>query len=61
MLSLEELRRAVALLETRLRGHRVQAIAQPDATSIVFTTYGGRSAKHRLRLSCRPGCARVGL
>jgi len=66
VLSLEELRRAVPLLEARLRGHRVQAIAQPDATSVVFTTYGGRSAegtgaKQRLRLSCRPGCARVGL
>jgi predicted ribosome quality control (RQC) complex YloA/Tae2 family protein len=66
VLSLAELRRAVPLLEARLRGHRVQAIAQPDATSVVFTTYGGRSAKRagakqRLRLSCRPGCARVGL
>jgi predicted ribosome quality control (RQC) complex YloA/Tae2 family protein len=66
VLSLEELRRAVPLLERRLRGHRVQSIAQPDATSIVFTTYGGgsakrRGAKHHLRLSCRPGCARVGL
>jgi predicted ribosome quality control (RQC) complex YloA/Tae2 family protein len=66
VLSLAELRRAVPLLEARLRRHRVQAIAQPDATSILFTTYGGGSAertgrKHQLRLSCRPGCARVGL
>ena len=66
MLSLAELRRAVPLLETRLRGHRVQAIAQPDATSVVLSTYGGGSAertgaKHHLRLSCRPGGARVGL
>jgi predicted ribosome quality control (RQC) complex YloA/Tae2 family protein len=66
VLSLAELRRAVPLLETRLRGHRVQAIAQPDATSVVLSTYGGGSAerkgaKHHLRLSCRPGCARVGL
>jgi len=66
LLSLAELRRAVPTLETCLRGHRVQAIAQPDATSVVFTTYHSRSAegagaKHHLRLSCRPGCARVGL
>jgi predicted ribosome quality control (RQC) complex YloA/Tae2 family protein len=56
----------VPLLETRLRGHRVQAVVQPDATSVVLTTYGGGSAerkgaKHHLRLSCLPGCARVGL
>ena len=66
MLSLEELRRAVPLLEARLRGHRVQAIAQPDAASVVFSPYGGGSAersgeKHHLVLACRAGCARVGL
>ena len=60
MLSLEELRRAVPLLETRLRGHRVQAIAQPDATraSCSRPTAAGSAertgAKHRLRALVPP-------
>ena len=45
MLSLEELRRAARLLDAQLRGHRVHAIAQPDATSIVFSTWGGGSVE----------------
>jgi predicted ribosome quality control (RQC) complex YloA/Tae2 family protein len=66
VLSFAELRRAVPLLESRLRGHRVQAIAQPDATTLVLSTYGGgraerSGAKHHLVLSCRSGAARVGL
>jgi predicted ribosome quality control (RQC) complex YloA/Tae2 family protein len=66
VLSLEELRRAVPLLESRLCGHRVRAIAQPDATTVVLSTYGRGSAersgsKHHLVFSCRSGCARVGL
>ena len=40
MLSLVELSRAVRVLEDRLRGHRVQAIVQPDDASVVLTTYG---------------------
>jgi predicted ribosome quality control (RQC) complex YloA/Tae2 family protein len=66
MLSLCELRRASRLLDAALRGHRVQAIAQPDATSLVLTTWGapGEDAEPRrqhLLLSCRPGSARVAL
>lgn len=64
MLSLEELRRAVPLLEARLRGHRVQAASQPDAETLVLSTWGhvdGEGLKQHLVLSCRDGCARVGL
>jgi len=66
VLSLVELRRAVPLLKAGFRGHRVQAIAQPSATSVVFTTYGGGAAeragrKQHLVFSCRPGSARIGL
>lgn len=64
MLSLDELRRAVPLLEARLRGHRVQAASQPDAATLVLSTWGhadGEGVKHHLVLSCRAGCARVGL
>lgn len=66
MLSLCELRRASRLLDAALRGHRVQAIAQPDATSLVLTTWGvtGESAdprRHYLLLSCRLASARVAL
>ena len=60
MLSLTELRRAVTVLDASISGHRVQAVLQPDATSIVVTTYGGAAAgRHQIRFSCRPGCARV--
>ena len=66
MLSLEELRRAVRLLDALLRRHRVQAIVQPDATSVEFSTWGGGSeerpgAKHHLVLACGRDDARVGL
>jgi predicted ribosome quality control (RQC) complex YloA/Tae2 family protein len=65
-LSLCELRRASRLLDTALRGHRVQAIAQPDATSLVLTTWGApredeEPRRHCLLLSCRPTSARVAL
>ena len=64
MLSLEELRRAVPLLNARLHGHRVQAASQPDAATLVLSTWGhaaGEGVKHHLVFSCREGCARVGL
>jgi predicted ribosome quality control (RQC) complex YloA/Tae2 family protein len=66
VLSLCELRRASRLLDAALRGHRVQAIAQPDATSVVLTTFGGPAEeaeprRHHLLLSCRPASARVAL
>lgn len=60
MLSLTELRRAAVLLDAQISGHRIQAILQPDAKSIVLTTYGGGTAgRCHFRFSCRPGCARV--
>jgi len=60
MLSLTELRRAARLLDAQISGHRVQAILQPDATSIGLTTYGGGAAgRCHVLLSCRPRCARV--
>jgi predicted ribosome quality control (RQC) complex YloA/Tae2 family protein len=66
VLSLCELRRASRLLDDALRGHRVQAIAQPDATSLVLTTWGApaggaQARRHYLLLSCRPASARVAL
>ena len=60
MLSLTELRRAVTLLDAQISGHRIQAILQPDAKSIVLTTYaGGAAGRCHFRFSCRPRCARV--
>jgi len=66
VLTLCELRRASRLLDAALRGHRVQAIAQPDATSVVLTTWGAPAEgadprRHYLLLSCRPASARVSL
>ncbi|HEX9813703.1 MAG TPA: NFACT family protein [Myxococcota bacterium] len=60
MLSLTELRRAARLLDAKISGDRIQAILQPDATSIVLTTYGGEAAGRRhILFSCRSRCARV--
>ena len=64
MLNLEELRRAVPLLEARFNGHRVQSASQPDAATLVLSTWGhhdGEGVKQHLVFSCREGCARVGL
>jgi len=64
VLSLEELRRALPLLDARFQGHRVQAASQPDAATLVLSTWGhsgGDGVKQHLVLSCREGCARVGL
>jgi predicted ribosome quality control (RQC) complex YloA/Tae2 family protein len=54
------------LLDAALRGHRLQAIAQPDATSLVLTTWGappegGEPRRSFLLLSCRPASARAAL
>ncbi len=60
MLSLTELRRAANLLDAQISGHRIQGILQPDATSVVLTTYGGGAVgRCHFRFSCRRGCARV--
>jgi predicted ribosome quality control (RQC) complex YloA/Tae2 family protein len=66
VLTLSELRRASRLLDAALRGHRLQAIAQPDATSLVLTTWGappegGEPRRSFLLLSCRPASARAAL
>jgi predicted ribosome quality control (RQC) complex YloA/Tae2 family protein len=66
VLSLAELRRAARLLDARIGGHRLQAVAQPDERSLILTTYGGgaaarRGARQHVRLSCRPESARVSL
>jgi len=66
MLSLEELRRAARVLDTLIAGHRLQAVAQPDPGSLVLTTYGASAGsdsgrRQNIRLSCRPGFARVSL
>ena len=60
MLTLVELRRAVPLLEALILGHRIQALKQTDAMSVVLTSFGGAEAGRRhVRLSCRPGYSRV--
>jgi predicted ribosome quality control (RQC) complex YloA/Tae2 family protein len=66
VLTLRELRRAARLLDAGLRGQRVQAIAQGDATSLQLTLYGageglGEPRRSFLLLSCRPASARVAL
>jgi predicted ribosome quality control (RQC) complex YloA/Tae2 family protein len=60
MLSLVELQRVTPLLEALIGDHRVQKIVQTGPLSVALTTYGGPEARRRhVRLSCRPGSARV--
>jgi predicted ribosome quality control (RQC) complex YloA/Tae2 family protein len=65
VLSFKELKRAVRVLEAHLRGHRVQAVSQPDPTTLVLTVHGhrgdGSAGRRHLVLSCRDGYARVGI
>jgi predicted ribosome quality control (RQC) complex YloA/Tae2 family protein len=65
VLSLAELARVSDFLDGSIRGHRIQAIAQPDAHTIVLDVYGsgrdGEGQRLHLLLSCRPGSARVSL
>ena len=62
VLSLKELERIQAWLDTSLRGHRVQEIVQPDEYGVVLDVYGrsdDEKSRRHLLLSCRPGSARV--
>ena len=66
MLNLAELRRAARLLDARIGGHRLQAVAQPDERSLILTTYGGaaearRGVRQHVRMSCGSDSARVSL
>ena len=65
MLSLAELRRAAAILDRELEGHRVQAVVQPDPHTLVLTCYGtppgGSGRRLHLVLSAHPAAARVAL
>jgi len=63
--SLRELRRIARVLAAALRGHRVQAVRQPDPGRVALETYGfdpeaERGVKRVLVLCARPGHARVG-
>ena len=59
MLSLRELERAAGVLDARLREHRLDAVVQPDATSVVLVTRRSGGGRAHVLLSCRPGMARV--
>jgi len=65
VLSLTELRRVAAILDRELAGHRVQAVVQPDAHTVVLTCYGapaeGESRRLHLVLSAHPAAARASL
>ena len=52
MLNLAEMERVARVLDRRLAGHRLQAMVQPDATSVALTFYGAASGD----ASC--GCSR---
>jgi predicted ribosome quality control (RQC) complex YloA/Tae2 family protein len=60
-----ELRRVVAQLGRRLRGHVIQEIVQPDAESLVLGTWGhdagGRGHRSCLLITCHAQTARVSL
>lgn len=64
MLSLPELERAARILDATVSGHRLQAVVQPDATSVALELYGRaegdeRGARRRLLLCCRGDTSRV--
>jgi predicted ribosome quality control (RQC) complex YloA/Tae2 family protein len=65
VLSRIELARAVAALEARIAGHRIQGVVQPEPASVVLEIYGaspraGASRRHLL-LSASTGAARLSL
>lgn len=63
MLSLRELERAAGILRRTARGHRVQAVSQPDATRVALELYAGgegAAGRHVLLLVCDAEGARVG-
>jgi len=59
-LSLTELERAAAILRREISGHRIQAVAQPDATSVVLELYGGREGAEGGRRWLRLDASAVG-
>jgi len=63
LLSLRELERAAGVLRRTVVGHRIQAVSQPDATSVVLELFGGREGaggRRYLSLCCDAERARVG-
>jgi len=65
MLSLAELRRVVQVLDSGLKGWKVQRIVQPDEFNLVFTLYGYDEAKadglkRHFRICCRGELAHLG-
>jgi len=65
MLSLVELQRVVRVLAPAITGQRLQQVAQPDAQSVVLTSYGavpGADARRcHLLMSADPDAARLAL
>ena len=65
MLSLTELSRAVRVMASRVTGHRVQEVVQPDGQRVVLTTYGGvaggESRRQHVLLSCHPETGRLSM
>jgi predicted ribosome quality control (RQC) complex YloA/Tae2 family protein len=64
MLSLRELRRAAAVLNRGLAGHRLERVVQPAADQLVLSFYGrdpesGEARKRHLLMSCRSELGRV--
>ena len=64
MLSLCELRRVAAILDSRFSGHRLERCVQPDAERLVLTLYGrdageGEGGKRHLLLCVAPRLARL--
>ena len=61
MLSFRELERAARVLTGQIAGDRLQQLTLPDDSSVVLTCYGKKSGRQHVRLSCRPGFARVSI